>query len=129
MEAMMVHNNLLAMLKDMHGSYKSLITEVCKELGQPEKAAELHDKFLNTNLLKVKKMKDPNAPKKPKTAFMFFCDEQRPKVMEKNPEAKMGAVAKILGEKWRGLDAKKKEKYDKLHEDDCERYKTAMENY
>jgi structure-specific recognition protein 1 len=129
MEAMMVHNTMLSMVKDVHESYKNLITEVCKELGQPEKAAELQEKYLNSNLLKVKKMKDPNAPKKAKTGFMFFCDEMRPKVMKKNPEAKMGAVAKILGEKWRALDAKAKEKYDKLHEDDQERYKSEMDNY
>jgi hypothetical protein len=129
METMRVHNTMVSVMKEMHKSYTDLILEVCKELGQSEKADEICEKYLNSNLLKVKKMKDPNAPKKPKTGFMLFCDEARPKVMAKNPEEKMGGVAKILGKLWGELDAKKKEKYEHLHEKEVERYKTEMDNY
>ena len=34
---------------------------------------------------KVKKIKDPNAPKKPLTAFMLFTNYRRPMILKKNP--------------------------------------------
>ena len=55
---------------------------------------------------KVKAKKDPNAPKKGLSGFMFFSQEQRPIVKEENPKASFGefllATCFLLSEKtWR----------------------------
>jgi hypothetical protein len=35
----------------------------------------------NNEKKKEKKLKDPNAPKRPKNGYLFFCQEQRDKVI------------------------------------------------
>ena len=55
------------------------------------------DKALKKNEGKKKK-KDPNAPKRPTTAFFFYCADNRGKIKEKNPDLKASEVAKKLGE-------------------------------
>ena len=35
--------------------------------------------------VKAKKVKDPNAPKRPLSAYMFFAKDQRAAILKKNP--------------------------------------------
>lgn len=56
----------------------------------------------------AKKPKDPNGPKRPVTAFIFFCREQRPKIREKTVGIKTSEVTSMLAEIWRGLSEKQK---------------------
>uniref|UniRef100_H0XH72 HMG box domain-containing protein n=1 Tax=Otolemur garnettii TaxID=30611 RepID=H0XH72_OTOGA len=71
-----------------------------------------------------KKFKDPNAPKRPPSAFFLFCSEYRPKIKGERPGLSIGDVAEKLGETWSNTaagdkqpDGKKaaklKEKYEK----------------
>mmetsp|Transcript_14614 Transcript_14614/g.12491 ORF Transcript_14614/g.12491 Transcript_14614/m.12491 type:complete len:155 (+) Transcript_14614:3-467(+) len=68
-----------------------------------------------------KSVRDPNMPKKPKTAFFLYCDTEREKAKERgeNPPS-----AKDMAETWKNADdnvraqysneqAKLKEQYDK----------------
>mmetsp|Transcript_36416 Transcript_36416/g.81038 ORF Transcript_36416/g.81038 Transcript_36416/m.81038 type:complete len:91 (+) Transcript_36416:153-425(+) len=71
---------------------------------------------------KEKKVKDPNAPKKPMGAYMFFCAEKREQLKKDNPELKVTEVAAKLGAMWKALDDKDKVKYQKQAEADKERY-------
>ncbi|KAF7666849.1 hypothetical protein LDENG_00092240 [Lucifuga dentata] len=59
-----------------------------------------------------KKKKDPNAPKRPPSAFFVFCSEHRPKIKEENPGISIGDIAKKLGEKWATQTAKDKLPYE-----------------
>ena len=46
---------------------------------------------------RVQAKKDPNEPKRAKSSYMLFCDEQRAKVKAENPELSMtGAAACLL---------------------------------
>ena len=106
------HNSVTGIFKTLHGSHEMIIRAVCDELGQPDKAGELISMLLDTNFSKVKKKKDPNAPKKPKTGYMKFCAAVREKVREENPDLKGGAdILKILGKKWGELSDEEKESY------------------
>merc|ERR1712088_238500 len=49
---------------------------------------------------KQRKKKDPNAPKRPMSAYFLFMNENRPTVRKENPDASIGEVAKILGKMW-----------------------------
>lgn len=76
-----------------------------------------------------KKKKDPNAPKKNLTAYFMFQKEVRPQIVADNPNLKVSEVAKEIGEQWKNLDQDQKSKYEKLAEQDKERYQREMEAY
>ncbi|GAA6080714.1 high mobility group protein B2a [Tachysurus ichikawai] len=59
-----------------------------------------------------KKKKDPNAPKRPPSAFFVFCSDHRPKVKSEFPGISIGDVAKKLGEQWSKLTGKDKAPYE-----------------
>ncbi|PPS14818.1 hypothetical protein GOBAR_AA05764 [Gossypium barbadense] len=77
---------------------------------------------------KLKKGKDPNAPKRPPTAFFLFMDDFRKSYKEANPDAKgVTGVAKEGGEKWKSMSEEEKKCYvDKAAELKAE-YEKAME--
>ena len=50
---------------------------------------------------KKKRKKDPNAPKKPSSAYFHFSKKMRSKIKEENPTATFGELGKLLGEAWK----------------------------
>jgi hypothetical protein len=79
---------------------------------------------------KKKRKKDPNAPKRPQTAFFLFSGERREEVKKELPEgARVGDIAKRLGIMWGELDADEKKEYQEQAEDAKGDYEKAMEEY
>ncbi|KAI4745339.1 hypothetical protein E4T44_15108, partial [Aureobasidium sp. EXF-8845] len=76
-----------------------------------------------------KKKKDPNAPKRGLSAYMFFANETREKVREDNPGIKFGDVGKILGEKWKALNEKQKAPFEAKAAADKKRYEEEKAAY
>merc|ERR1719322_2071016 len=62
---------------------------------------------------KQRKKKDPNAPKRPMSAYFLFMNATRPTVRKETPDASIGEVAKILGKMWGEIDPSDKAKFDK----------------
>ncbi|EHH21663.1 hypothetical protein EGK_04785, partial [Macaca mulatta] len=60
-----------------------------------------------------KKFKDPNAPKRPPSAFFLFCSEYRPKIKGEHPGLSIGDVGKKPGEMWNDTAADDKHPYEK----------------
>ena len=116
------HNSLISIFKCLNNSHEDLIRTVCNKLNCDDRADELVSELLDTSYKSVKPKKDPNRVRKPKNAFMFFCDEKRKETQEKNPDKKMGEISKILGAMWKSLDEKSKKKFNDMHEDDVKRY-------
>jgi hypothetical protein len=77
----------------------------------------------------AKKKKDPNAPKRGKTSFMYFSTEMRAKIKEENPDATFGEMGKLTGQKFKALTPEEKLKYEALGAKDSERYKKEMAAY
>ena len=77
------------------------------------------------------KRKDPNAPKRPKSAYNIFCEETRASVKEENPEMTQPEIMSELGRMWKelGPDDDETERLNELAADDKERYKKEMESY
>ncbi|XP_077461800.1 high mobility group protein B2a [Stigmatopora argus] len=61
---------------------------------------------------KMGKKKDPNAPKRPPSAFFVFCSDHRPRIKEENPGISIGDIAKKLGQLWSTQTAKDKAPYE-----------------
>ena len=96
-------------------SQLDLLKKVAQELDlDDEKYNELCDKYVDVSVSKMKIKKDKNAPKKPKTSYMFFCQDKRQEVNNKYPGKMMGETSKILGKMWAKLSEEEKEKYVKM---------------
>ncbi|KAJ2518120.1 Non-histone chromosomal protein 6 [Coemansia sp. RSA 2049] len=66
--------------------------------------------------------KNPNAPKRALSAYMFFSQANRATVREQNPTVSFGYIGKILGEQWKGLSEADKQPYVKMSDADKLRY-------
>ncbi len=57
----------------------------------------------------AKKAKDPNAPKRPMNAYLFYGQERRPAIKEEQPGLKLGEVTQVIAAEWGEMtDAEKK---------------------
>lgn len=66
--------------------------------------------------------KDPRKPKKPLSAYLLWCNNNRSKVVAENPGASFAEVTTILGAKWKAATAEDKEPFE-------QQYKAAVELY
>jgi hypothetical protein len=78
---------------------------------------------------KKRAKKDPNAPKRGLSAYMFFANEQRENVREENPGISFGQVGKLLGERWKALDDKQRTPYEAKAAADKKRYEDEKAAY
>lgn len=115
-------------------SHKNLITSICIDLGHTDDIESMITKHLGDQM-KMKKLKDPNKPKRAKSSYMYFAEASRPAVMKKlkkkskNGKADMATVSKELGALWKKLSAKDKKPFESQAEKDRERYRDEMEAY
>lgn len=100
---------------------KDLIIRVCNDLGKPNKADHLIERYLNDT-----DKKEPEKVKRSKSAFLFFTEDYREKIKKKYPGDGMIEINKKLGKLWEKLKEKDRTKYLKLAEKDKERYKKEM---
>ncbi len=63
-----------------------------------------------------KAMKDPNAPKKPLSAYFLFSSEERLKVKAEFPDYSITEVAKELGRRWATIDPAIKQGYEQRYQ-------------
>ena len=82
-----------------------------------------------SNLKAKKKKKDPNAPKRATTAFMFYSNKMRPIIKKEKPDIKFTEMGKLIGEKWRGLSSDDKKEFEVMADEDKERYNKEMTKY
>jgi len=82
-------------------------------------------------------------PKRPRTAYNFFVQKERSKIVENmkaqkslssgesilNDNINFGSIGKNLGEKWNNLDCESKARYQKLAKEDIERYTHQLKSY
>lgn len=78
---------------------------------------------------KGKKKKDPNAPKRPPSAFFLFCAEHRPGIKAESPGLSIGDTAKRLGEMWSEQTAKDKVPYEQKAAKLKEKYEKDVAAY
>lgn len=75
---------------------------------------------------KLKRARDPNAPKRALSAFFFFCKSERPKIIEVSPNLKVSEVATELGRRWRSATTADKAMYEANAIQDKARYEQEM---
>ncbi|KAJ5239515.1 Non-histone chromosomal protein 6 [Penicillium chermesinum] len=77
----------------------------------------------------TRRKKDPNAPKRGLSAYMFFANDNRDKVREENPGISFGQVGKMLGDKWKALSDSERKPYDEKAAADKKRYEEEKAKY
>lgn len=100
------------------------LLKTCTETNRSIRALADNASF-GTQNKKKKKDRDPNAPKKNKNAYMFYCDEHRENVKKENPGMDGKDIVKFLSKKWGSLDEKGKAPYQNKAEADKVRYNAA----
>ncbi|CAG8488131.1 11780_t:CDS:2 [Paraglomus brasilianum] len=73
--------------------------------------------------------KDPNAPKKPNTAYIIFSNEIRAEMKANNPEANQKELVKLIGSRWKALSTEQKKVYEDRYFADKERYDEELRAY
>ncbi|KAJ3330396.1 High mobility group box 1 [Gonapodya sp. JEL0774] len=76
-----------------------------------------------------KRLKDPDAPKHPMSAFLHFLTTVRPKYTEMYRGSPIGVISKMISEEWKTLAPEKKEEYVRLSTQEKERYKELMRQH
>ena len=126
--------------EEVVGDFVAMMLEMYSGEGNQEKLHAVLPKRMSKSADGEQKIKDPNKPKRGKSAYMFFCaanrEQAKSEILEETGADKVtvGDVAKRLGEWWKELqrDEDRKEEYDDFvaqADEDKERYKADMENY
>jgi hypothetical protein len=73
--------------------------------------------------------KDPKSPKRGTTAYIYFCQDKRPKLKDSNPEMKGKEITTELSSMWKNISDKKRVKYTDLATEDKKRYTDELKEY
>ena len=57
---------------------------------------------------KKKKEKDPNAPKRSKSSYLYFCEDVRAGLRQENPALSLTDLSREMGRRWKLLEDKTK---------------------
>lgn len=95
-----------------------------------EQVEQVLELFKSQKLRKrAKTVKDPNAPKRWTSNYIFFCNERRKQLVSKFPEASATEITVKLGTAWKALSDAEKQKYTDISLKDKERYQRELAVY
>ncbi|GAM21262.1 hypothetical protein SAMD00019534_044370, partial [Acytostelium subglobosum LB1] len=78
---------------------------------------------------KKKVKKDPNAPRRHLSAFIYFSKEMRPTIKAENPQATFGELGSLLGKAWDAQLPENKKQFEKLAAEDKKRWEMEKKIY
>ena len=110
---------------------EELCDKVISKFNSEEVQSKIAGIVAGKNSKNSKNAKKSSGPKKPLSAYIFYCKENRTKVKEENPDSDAKEITCLLAEGWNKIknDSKKCGKYIKLANDDKERYNREKENF
>lgn len=97
--------------------WKKHTPELKKEL-KPKTAEQKAELALNSD-----------KPKHFKSAYIFYCTQQRPLLKKKKPDASAKDIISILAKQWNELSEKNKAPFETKAKEDRARYDTEMASY
>ena len=92
-----------------------------------KEAAAAKFKAPKTKGSKKKKEKDPNAPKRSKSSYLYFCEEVRAGLRQENPGLSLTELSRELGRRWG--EVRDRTKYEAMAREDRARYAGEKEEY
>lgn len=76
-----------------------------------------------------KKKKDPNAPKRSRSAYIFYGASVRPEIKAAHPDMAVTVIMKEIGLMWAKVTDEGKTKFNQMAAADKVRYETEMRSY
>lgn len=73
--------------------------------------------------------KDPSAPKRPMSAFLYFSQGRRRQIKDANPSLKNTEVSRLLGEMWRNAPEEERRPHIEKEKEEREKYKVAIADW
>lgn len=120
-------------LKNLNKFVLQFLSEHNDNTGIEEKWMNISVQTKVKNLLNKKQVcKDPNAPKRSKSSYLYFCIENRDVVIkELGKDAKATQITSILGLKWNELKednsrVNELKRFEKMAQEDKKRYQNEM---
>jgi len=98
-----------------------------KEAVSSAKKAEKEARKAKAEAEKAARDEKAKMPKKPRSSYLFYCEETREGFKKENPELGVTDLAKLQGAAWKELDDADKVKYVEKAATDTIRYKTEMD--
>ncbi|KAJ2609524.1 High mobility group [Coemansia sp. RSA 1365] len=95
-------------------------TSVAKSRGQLSSPAKRPRK---------KSKKDPDAPKHPMSAFLYYLTSERPRLAEHLSDMSIGQQTKIIAKQWKVMDENDRAPWEKLAKHDKDRYARERREY
>jgi len=125
--------NINTMIISISDEYRKVIVSILEnnEVEEAEQILESWDSqmsIISTRISPIlksfsEKKEEKKAPKRPISAYIYFCKEKRPEVKEANPDMKATDVTKELGLMWKEIkDTEEANQYIELAKADKERY-------
>jgi len=105
------------LLSIKENSVEVSVVEVRKQWESPD-----FQRKIASEVFGIKSKNLTPGPKRNKSAYMFFCQDMRQKIVLDNPDCKPHQIMSLLGCKWRELTTKQKSKYYEQAAEDKERY-------
>eukprot|EP00742_Colponemidia_sp_Colp-10_P004110 GILJ01004385.1.p1 GENE.GILJ01004385.1~~GILJ01004385.1.p1 ORF type:complete len:465 (+),score=105.12 GILJ01004385.1:53-1447(+) len=81
------------------------------------------------SIRKQRKKKDPRAPKKAFSAYLYFTQEVRPVILAEHGDVKTPELSKMLSDRWKSLPDEERDRYQKLATADADRYRREKAEY
>ncbi|KAJ2719946.1 hypothetical protein GGI07_004911 [Coemansia sp. Benny D115] len=76
-----------------------------------------------------KSKKDPDAPKHPMSAFLYYLTSERPRLAEHLSDMSIGQQTKIIAKQWKTMDENDRAPWEKLAKHDKDRYARERREY
>ena len=76
-----------------------------------------------------KATKDPNAPKRPLSAFFLFSQDERPDIKKKSPSMSVGDISKEIGGRWKKVSDDVKKRYEQKAAVEKQKYEVRLSEY
>ena len=143
------HMNMDSFMKILNSTLSDILTGVLKSKYAEKAITALSDEKAQESLIHIiqdnmptkvinkssktggkRRKKDPTAPKKNSSAYIFFCKKTRADVKASHPDMKGTDVTKELGRIWReDLDDEDKVEFIEQATEDKTRYDEEMKDY
>ncbi|KAI0318104.1 high mobility group box domain-containing protein, partial [Amylostereum chailletii] len=111
-----------------HGQSLPMIPPVIPT-GRGKRKADLHDEDGTGKKKRVKKIKDPNAPKRPASSYILFQNDIRTQLRAKHPDVPYSELMARVSKLWNELPADKKEHYEHLQAQAKREYVQKKQQY